>query len=253
MKIIKIKKKNKKYEIELENNDKITTFDDVIIKYNILYHKEIDEQLLYKIKQENNFYEAYNNAIAYISKRLRSEKEIRTYLKKHDLSENDEEKIIEKLKKINLLNDELFVKAFINDKISFTSYGPLKIKKELEEEQIDESIIDNFLEQIDEEIFKDKALKLIEKKLKQNKKYTNNILKQKIMFELINQGYPKEIIVSQLNRIDLKNDVTEVYNKYYKKLSTKYSGKDLEFRILQKLYALGYTKEDIDALKNNQL
>ena len=32
MKIIKIKKKNKKYEIELENNEKITTFDDVIIK-----------------------------------------------------------------------------------------------------------------------------------------------------------------------------------------------------------------------------
>ena len=70
MKIIKIKKKNKKYEIELESNEKITTYDDIIIKYNILYHKEIDEQLLYKIKQENNFYEAYNNAIAYISKRL---------------------------------------------------------------------------------------------------------------------------------------------------------------------------------------
>jgi hypothetical protein len=49
--IKKIKKMaNQKYRIELENGTKFTTYDEVILKHQLLFHKEIDgkeyEQLL---------------------------------------------------------------------------------------------------------------------------------------------------------------------------------------------------------------
>lgn len=252
MEIAKIKRKNKMYEIIFKDNTKMLTCDDLIIKYNVLYHKDLDEETIFKIKNENNFYDVYNKTVFYINTRLRSEKELRNYLKKYELSENDKDKIIEKLKKINLINDDIFAKAFINDRITFSDYGPLKIKKELVEHNISSTKIDELLDEIDAEIFSGKIKKIISKKCHQNKKYSNNIFKQKILYDLINRGFPKELIIQELEHVNLTNDITTIYNKYYKKLSAKYSGKDLELQIRQKLYKLGYNQEEIDVAKNNQ-
>ena len=77
MKIEKIVKlKSGKYKLYLDNNDVIITFDEIILKYNLLFSKEIDEELISKIINENNYYELLNSCIKNISKRLRSEKEI---------------------------------------------------------------------------------------------------------------------------------------------------------------------------------
>jgi len=251
MKINKIKAKKNKYEILFDNGETLTTYDELMIKYNILYHKEIDEKTITNIKKENSFYETYNSIITYINKRYRSEFEVKEYLKKYELSPNEINKIIEKLKTTNLLNDVTFTKAYINDKLNFTNIGPNKIRKELQGHQIEETIINNVFNKIDDELFKSKIKKIIAKKIQQNKKYANNILKQKIMFDLINQGYAKEMILEELNKANLKNDITSIYNKYYNKYSLKYTGYELDFYINQKLYALGYTKDDIDNAKNN--
>ena len=57
MKIKKVRKQGTKYKIILENNDVITTYDEVIIKNNILYKKEINLDLLNRILEENKYYE----------------------------------------------------------------------------------------------------------------------------------------------------------------------------------------------------
>ena len=44
MKINKIQKKNNKYKIILEDKTVIETYDEIIIKENILYKKEITEE-----------------------------------------------------------------------------------------------------------------------------------------------------------------------------------------------------------------
>ena len=152
MRIIKIKTRNKKYEIHLESGEILQTYEDLIIKYNILYHKEIDIQTISRIEKENHFYEAYNACMSYINKRLRSKQEIKKYLQKYELPDNEETKILEKLTNLNLINDESFAKAYINDKITFSQIGPNKIKKELEEHKISEDIIDRVLGSIEEKI-----------------------------------------------------------------------------------------------------
>ena len=47
MKILKIKKVgNSKYQLTLENQDVVTTYEDLLLKYGILYHKEVTEDEL---------------------------------------------------------------------------------------------------------------------------------------------------------------------------------------------------------------
>ena len=61
--------KNKKgniYEITLSNKEKITLYDDVILKYNLLITKEIKDNELNNILIDNDKIKAYLLAIKYI-------------------------------------------------------------------------------------------------------------------------------------------------------------------------------------------
>ena len=249
MKIDKIKKSGKKYKIVLEDGTEIKTFDDVIINYNLLYHKDIDDILLNKIIKDNAYYEVYNKVLNLISKKIRSEKEINEFLDKYDVDKN---KIINKLKSINLINDKLFAKAYISDKINLSNEGIDKIKNDLLKHNIDLNIILEELSKVDDELIDKKIIKLINKKVK-NSKYTGYKLKYKIVNELINLGYDKYKIIEIYDNLDIKSDnsINKEYDKLYKQLNKKYSGKELEYKINTKLYNKGFTKEEIDSIQKN--
>lgn len=188
---------NGQYKIYLSDGTILKINSDVIINNNLLYKKEIDNTLLNKILKENDNANIYNKCVKYISVRLRSKKEIIDYLKKLNIDNTAD--IIDKLTKNNLINDEVFTKAFIKDKINFTSYGPYRIRQELNKYNIDNEIIDKYIKDIDEEILIDKVDKQINKMIKSNRKYSGNILKSKIYNNLYNNGFDKDMIINILN------------------------------------------------------
>lgn len=188
---------NGQYKIYLSDGTVLKINSDVIINNNLLYKKEIDNTLLNKILKENDNANIYNKCVKYISVRLRSKKEIIDYLKKLNIDNTAD--IIDKLTKNNLINDEVFTKAFIKDKINFTSYGPYRIRQELNKYNIDNEIIDKYIKDIDEEILIGKIDKQINKMIKSNRKYSGNILKSKIYNNLYNNGFDKDMIINILN------------------------------------------------------
>ena len=185
---------NGQYKIYLSDGTILKINSDVIINNNLLYKKEIDNTLLNKILKENDNANIYNKCVKYISVRLRSKKEIIDYLKKLNIDNTAD--IIDKLTKNNLIND---TKAFIKDKINFTSYGPYRIRQELNKYNIDNEIIDKYIKDIDEEILIGKIDKQINKMIKSNRKYSSNILKSKIYNNLYNNGFDKDMIINILN------------------------------------------------------
>ena len=251
MKIKKIQKqKSQKYKILLENGEAIITYDDVIINNGLLFNKELDNELLQKINNETIYYDIYNKTLKYIEKKLRSEKEIRKYLEKYDIGY--EEKIIEQLKNIKLINDNNYVKAYISDKIYLSTDGPNKIKKDLLNQGIEEYIIDEYLKNIEDEIVINKCEKLIDKKIKSNKKNSIYILKQKIISDMLEKGFELNIIKSILENKEIldNNAIEKEYNKLYSKLIKKYSDKELYFQMKSKLYQKGFKNEEIDEYIN---
>ena len=60
MKILKIKKVgNSKYQLTLENQDVVTTYEDLLLKYGILYHKEVTEDELEQLLKETSTSDVY--------------------------------------------------------------------------------------------------------------------------------------------------------------------------------------------------
>lgn len=251
MKIEKIKKSGKKYKIMLDNDESITTYDDVIINKGLLYHKEVDACLLNEINKETSYYDIYYKCVNYITKKLRSEKEINEYIDSCSVSDIDKKNTIKKLKEIGLINDINFVKAFVSDRINLSSDGKEKIKKSLLEHNISIDIINEELDKISNDVIKNKIEKLINKKIKSTK-YTGYILKQKVVNDLINLGYSKNEIIEVYDNINIDNDnlLKKEYDKIYKKLSLKYSDKELYNKIKTKLYQKGFSIDEINNFLN---
>ena len=232
-----------RYKVFIDNETYII-YEDIIIKYNILGKKEITKEELAIYLKDNNYYESYYKVLNYIGFRIRSKKEVKNYLDKNNCSKSYINKIIEKLENEGYVNDTLFSNYYVADSINLKNVGPLKIKKELQKHDISDDIIIDALEKFTKEIQYEKIKKLISKKAKLNKNKSLYNLKQKIIIDLVNEGFYKEDILMFLYdiQIDEISIYEKEYNKLYNKLSRKYEGYELEQKIKQKLYQKGLYK-----------
>lgn len=200
MKIDKYEKTGKdKYRLFLDNGEVIDTYDNVILKNNLLLKKIIDQDTYNQIFLDNTIEENYLNAFKYISLRKRSIKEIKDYLSRKNTTNETIDEVIKRLTKEKLLNDEEFTQAFIKDKLKFTTMGEYKIINELKKHQISSDIIEKYSYLMSEDILTEKIIKLVDKQIKSNHKYDNYKLRNKIYNNLMNLGYSSNLIVQVLN------------------------------------------------------
>lgn len=187
-----------KYRIYLDNGEIIDTYDNVILKNELLLKKEIDINLYDTITKETLLEEHYLSSQKYINYRLRSTKEIKDYLKKKNLEDNDIDLIVDKLTKNKLLDDEYYCKCFINDKLKFTTKGTYQILEELKKNGIPSSIIEKYYNLMNDEVMNERIIKLIDKSLKITKNKPN--LRNKLYNNLVRLGYPIDLVISNLNQ-----------------------------------------------------
>ncbi|MBQ9023872.1 MAG: RecX family transcriptional regulator [Bacilli bacterium] len=245
MKIIKYKRlSNDKYKVYLDDNQNIILHENIILKYDLLIKKEITD--LNQIIKDNNNYLVYDISLKYISTKMRSENELRMYLKKKEIDNKLINDTINKLKQNGYINDRQYAKYFIMDKINLNKYGPNKIKTELLKLKIDKDIIEEELQNINKTDILNNLESIIDKSIKSNKSYAGDVLKQRILSNLINKGYKKEDILNILSTKDLSNNqlYEKEYTKLYKKYSKKYSEEELDYIIKQKLYLKGFKKNN---------
>ena len=255
MKIMKFKKTTKgRYKLFFDNHSDITLYEDVIVNNNLLITKEIDESLLSKLEKQNNEMHVYQVALNYISIRMRSIKEMKEYLLRKGVNDILINKTIEKLVKHGFLNDFNFARAYTNDQLLITPKGPYKIKIELEKHNINKEIIEEVLDDIDNDMVREKLSNLMEKQ-KKKKKGSSNSVKTKIINYFNNLGYSREMILDELSNYKLKSDPLKLqkdYDKLYNKYKSKYEGSKLLYFISQKLYAKGYTSDEIKSIMERE-
>ena len=252
MEILKYRKlKNNQIKIIFKDKSELLTYEDVLLKNNILLKKELNEEDLFNISNDNWIVGCYYDALKYLSHRLRSIKETIDYLNKKNYPSNIISDNIDKLIKQGYLNDKRYISSYINDKISFSSLGPLKIKQELLKLIDDPSTIDESLSKIDSLLLEEKVNKIITRLIKSNKTKSGSILKKKIYTYLISLGYDKEIIIRNMSKYSFsnnKNNLNNDYQKLFKKYQNKYDENKLKYVRTQKLLLKGYTKDEINGI-----
>ncbi len=242
MKINKFKKVGKnKYKIIFDNTD-LTLYEDVILKYDLLIKKDVDLDLIDKIIEENKYEDAFESSVSYIEIKMRNKKEIIDYLRKKEFNESHINYAVDKLNKLNLLNEKRYIEAFINDKVNLTLDGPFKIRKALLDFDFSENDIDNYLNTFNSDIWESKLNKIINKKksLMKNKSYTMFINKLKL--DLYNMGYDKYMIDNLLMNIEYSSNAID---KEIEKAKKKF--KNDKNKIISSLLRKGYNYEEINS------
>ena len=236
---------NSKYEIII-NGETFIIYEDIILKYNLLSKKDITNEEIKKLNEENKYYVCYYEVLKYLKNKLRSEKEVRLYLNKKEVNKNTIAKIINQLKKEHLIDDFRYAQCYINDCINLTNNGPLKVIRFLEEKGISKTNINLNICTFTKDIQEEKIKKYINKQIALNKNKSSLMLKNKILNNLIYMGFNKEYVLLYLENVKINDSkLYEIeYKKLYDKLSKKYSGYELEQKIKQKLYIKGLKKED---------
>ena len=247
--IVRYKKKNINSYVVTFSDCSVILYDDVIVRHELLLKKKLSDKEYEEILKENKALASYYEGVAYLSRKERTAKEVATYLKKKEYGKESIENAITRLKKENLLNEERYVDCFLKDSVKFSTDGPDKIKRKLLDLGIQEDLIEKKLSYIDDDIWKEKVQKLVDKKVSSNHKDSVNALKQKLGNYLYQKGYSKKYFVDVLDSLDMENSyelLEKEKNKLVQKLSRKYAGKELEFQVKRKLYQKGFSKEEID-------
>ncbi|MCI8567983.1 MAG: hypothetical protein HFG48_01535, partial [Bacilli bacterium] len=234
------KQKDGMYKLQFDEFS-VSLHEDLILKYQLLLKKNISIDELDEIRLENNKYEAYNIALKYIKRRLRSEYEVRSYLTEKAISLDNINFTCVLLESQGYLNDKVYALSYLHDKINMSLDGPYKIRKYLSSNKVEDLIIDEVMSSFSKELERSRVEKIISKNIKINKSKSNNILQIKLKQLLINLGYSTDIINSSLStiKVDDSSIKEKEYEKIKRKLSRKYSGSELEYKIRQKMYQKG--------------
>lgn len=245
MKILKYKRlSNGKYNVVLDSEE-LLVYEEVILKYNLLLKKEITDAELANINKDNIEWEAYYVGLKSLKSRFKSKSELKKLLISKEYDIETVNLVIRKLEEQGYLNDADFSKSYVNNQIITTNKGPNKIISELKAKGVREDEIS--LDDYSDELQKERINKLIIKAIKSNKTRGGNVLKRKILGDIINLGYDttlvNEIIDNYSFTVD-KDIYKREYDKLFRVLSKKYSDKELEMKIKNKLYQKGLYYED---------
>ena len=126
---------------------------------------------------------------------------IRQKLQSWKISEEEAEKIIEVLQKEKFLDDARYASFYVRDKFRFNGWGKIKLRVMLGQKAIPETEIEEALNQLDPELYRQSCERLIREKAA-NLKETNQFKRKGKLFRFAAQrGFESDLIHQILSYI----------------------------------------------------
>ena len=166
-----------------------------IYKYKLKVGTEISSEKLQEIQLECEQGTAFDVAIKYLSKYIKTEKELRKYLYDKGYMPAVVNDVMQKVLDYGYLSDKNLAKTYASQQQN--KYGKNKIKFMLKSRGVNDENIEEALEQIENQ--EEAALQLALKHLKNKEKTKENM--QKTSKYLFGKGFVWEDISSAMNKI----------------------------------------------------
>ncbi|OEG70006.1 hypothetical protein ATZ36_06605 [Candidatus Endomicrobiellum trichonymphae] len=150
-KIEKIKFKKNMFKVFFEDGKYLAVFADSIVKFGIKTGYDISENEFKELVSYDKSNVAVSYALALVSKRSYSSKNLQTKLLQKGCEPENAAKAVKELEELNYVNDEKFAKVY-GTYLSQKGKGEFAIKAELKKQGIEKSLINDVLETIKTDI-----------------------------------------------------------------------------------------------------
>lgn len=196
MKITKLEvQKNDKNRVNLYVEDEFYSGipADLVYLEHLKTGLEIDEKDLKKIIFENEKSKAMSRVTKYIGSSLKTQKQIRDYLRKKEYSDDTIEFVMSKLVEYNYIDDKKYAQAYV---LTYgKKYGKLKLISQLKAKGVSEEIIECVLEDNKVDSIESVASKYLKNKVMSYE------VSQKLFRFLYSRGYEFDEINSYINKL----------------------------------------------------
>lgn len=246
-KIILVEKwKKQAYRVTFESGEKLYVSEDLLVNEQLLKEKEFTEQAFAQLKEKVQIDRGYQLALNYLSYQMRSKKEIKDYLKKHEIESAYFSAILTKLIEVNLVDDQAYADSYVRTMIKTSDKGPKVIFQQLKKKGIhDENIRQSLTIFTEKELFT-KAKQLAEKLTYKYRNSSSREMEQKIRYQLMNKGFDVDTIKAVMETIDFQKEAEDEFDllceaaKRYVKKSRHAPAEKRVMMIKQGLFRKGY-------------
>ncbi len=130
----------------------------------------------------------------YCAYQERCVKDVSDRLSGFELSPNDKEEILRYLVDNRFVNDERFAKAFVKGKVNQSGWGFNKIRFHLVQKGIGKEIIDEALQEMDDEAYRQRLVGLLQAKAKTLKAENEFEKKRKLAAYALQKGFETSLV-----------------------------------------------------------
>ena len=155
------------------------------------------------MKKDMTEQEAYQQLAALCAQAEHCQQEMRDKMRRWELDETVQNRIISRLVKERYIDDERYARAFVKDKIRYNKWGRRKVQQGLWQKHIDADIQQQVLDEIDEKEYLDILRPLLKQKRKSIKAESDYELNQKLIRFALGRGFGFDIIRQCLNVDDI--------------------------------------------------
>jgi regulatory protein len=142
--------------------------------------------------------DALEYAIRFLTYRARSESEVRAKLTRLGFPQKIIDTTLEKLRSLNLLNDEIFARGWALGRAEDRGFGPLRIERELRQKGVAKSLISQIVQEtFGQEGGRARARALLERRFRGKDLGDRKVMRRALAF-LQRRGYRESVIAEVL-------------------------------------------------------
>ncbi len=175
---------------------------ETVYKFGLKIGKEYTENEISGWLKESEHQFTFDKVSRFVGLRPRSEKEVRDWFKRKEVPEGLQVLLMEKLKRLQLIDDRAFVKWWIEQRQTFKPRGSRLLTQELQVKGVDRKLIEQELAEVPQETGAIKELAV--KKLKTLKRFPKIIQRKKLTDYLLRKGFNYSQIKSAVDELEEK-------------------------------------------------
>lgn len=193
---IKPQKNGKRVNIYLDEEFGFGLDLENFVKLGLRVGQKFSEEEVEKIVKKAEFQKTYDKILRFAALRLRSEKEFRDWLRKHDVQESLHYELFNRLKRLDFLNDKKFSEWWVEQRQAFRPKSKRILHQELRIKGVKKEIIEEVLSKVKiDEVWM--AKRLLEKKgykweglnkLESNRKRIEFLLRKGFSWEVVKKA-----------------------------------------------------------------
>ncbi len=145
-------------------------------------------------------------ALSFLTARMRTVREVEEKLDELQYGEADVFSTVERLKELNLLNDEAYAREFVRSRLATKPVSRQKLYLDLKAHKLPEDVIETALNELPEETEGDNAREVAKKFWRQMKGLEVSVRRDRVLRRLMSRGFSTEASLAAIREAAEEED-----------------------------------------------